>query len=71
MKSKKPICRLCGAPYNEGRRKLGFTVCMDCGEKMAQREMERKRKRTAPLYNKGGYQYITDGDSLKSLNRKV
>lgn len=30
-----------------------------------------KAARTAPAYNKGALQYITDGDNLKTLGRKV
>lgn len=32
-----------------------------------QDEIERKRTRTAPLYNKGAYQYIGDGDDLTKI----
>jgi hypothetical protein len=35
------------------------------------KEIERKKKRTAPIWNKGGYQYITDGEDVKTLGRKV
>jgi hypothetical protein len=40
-------------------------------EKLAQVEIERKKKRIAPLYNKGGLQYITDDMDLTTLGRKV
>ncbi len=40
-------------------------------EAAAQVEIEHKKKRTAPLYNKGGYQYITDGMELDTLGKKV
>ena len=35
-----------------------------------QAEIERKRTRTAPLYSKGGYQYIGDSDYITSIGRK-
>lgn len=34
-------------------------------------EILKKAKRTAPLYSKGGYQYITDGTSLKEIGKKL
>jgi hypothetical protein len=34
------------------------------------REIENKRNRLAPEYNKGAYQYITDGADPKTLGRK-
>ena len=34
-------------------------------------EILRKAARTAPAYNKGALQYITDGDDLKTLGRKT
>lgn len=33
---------------------------MEARERAAQLEREAKKKRTAPVYNKGGYQYLTD-----------
>jgi len=43
---------------------------MEERERLAQEEVERKKLRTAPLYNKGGYQYITDDTDLSDLGRK-
>jgi hypothetical protein len=40
-------------------------------EQAAQEEIERKKKRTAPLYNKGGYQYISDDTDLTTVGRKI
>lgn len=40
-------------------------------EALAQQEIARKKKRIAPLYNKGGLQYITDDMDLTTLGRKV
>jgi len=33
--------------------------------------IRQKAARTAPAYNKGALQYITDGDNLKTLGRKI
>ena len=35
------------------------------------KEIERKKTKTAPAYNKGGYQYITDDCDPTTLGRKV
>ena len=35
------------------------------------KEIERKKTKTAPAYNKGGYQYITDGCDPTTLGRKI
>ena len=64
-------CVTCGEKYSDKRRKLGYRTCLSCGETLASIEADRKNQRTAPLFNKGAYQYITDGDALKSLGRKV
>lgn len=40
-------------------------------EAQAQVEIEKKKKRVAPLYNKGGYQYVTDETDTTTLGRKV
>lgn len=34
-------------------------------------EIEKKKKRVAPAYNKGATQYITDGADPKTLGRKI
>lgn len=40
-------------------------------EQLAQDEKDRKRKRLAPLYNKGPVQYITDDADPKEIGRKL
>uniref|UniRef100_A0AB39CDQ8 Uncharacterized protein n=1 Tax=Pseudomonas phage HRDY3 TaxID=3236930 RepID=A0AB39CDQ8_9VIRU len=40
-------------------------------EQAAQEEIEHKKKRTAPLWNKGGYMYISDEEDPTTLGRKV
>lgn len=39
-------------------------------EALAQEEKDRKRKRLAPLYNKGPYMLITDDADITSIGRK-
>ena len=65
------ICKNCGEEYSDKRKSLGYNICLDCGEHQAIIRKKIKSKRTAPMYNKGAYGYITEGDSLKSLGRKV
>ena len=39
-------------------------------EQEALKEIERKKKRTAPAYSKGGYMYITDGTDPRDIGKK-
>lgn len=39
-------------------------------EQAAQAEIEHKKSRVAPLFNKGAYQYITDEYDTKDIGRK-
>ncbi len=47
-----------------------YTDDMAVREAEAQVEVERKKKRIAPMYNKGAYQYVTDGTDPKDIGRK-
>lgn len=40
-------------------------------EKVAQEEIERKKKCTAPLYAKGPYQYLSGDVDLTTVGRKI
>lgn len=42
---------------------------MEERERLAQEEIERKKLCTAPLYNKGGYQYVTSEEMAKDIGR--
>lgn len=64
-------CTTCDEKFNPKRAALGYTTCLRCGEAAAQKVVLQRRQQTAPLFNKGAYQYITPGDGLKSLGRKV
>lgn len=50
--------------------KVEYTGELAKREEEARKEVEAKKKRVAPLFNKGGYQYITDGTDLKDIGRK-
>jgi predicted nucleic acid-binding Zn-ribbon protein len=62
-------CKECGEEYPDRRRELGYRTCLDCGAAEAYVETVSKSKRTAPLFNKGGYSYITDGTDFRSLGK--
>lgn len=62
------ICKSCN--FNDvpaARVAIGYTVCLECGEQEARRELQRKSKRVAIAFNKGAYQYITPGTNLADL----
>lgn len=40
-------------------------------EALAQKEIERKKKCTAPLWNKGGYMYVSDAEDPTTIGKKV
>jgi hypothetical protein len=59
------LCRECYDPYPLARYRLGYSVCLDCGDAVA-REM--KWCVTIP-YSKGAYQVVNPND-LTQLNPK-
>ena len=56
-------------PVNGGVKNDIMTRLKDEPEAV-QQEILRKARRTAPAYNKGGYQYITEDAELNSLGNK-
>ena len=64
-------CQLCGEEYDLARARLGYTICLDCGEKAAREQIVGKSRCVAQHYNKGGYMYLTPGMDLQSLNKKI
>jgi hypothetical protein len=56
-------------PVNGGHKTDILTKIKDEPESV-QKEILRKARRTAPAYNKGGYQYITEDAELNSLGNK-
>jgi ribosomal protein L37AE/L43A len=65
MSSYKPTCKMCGDEFDARRFKLGYAVCLDCGEEIA----NDKIFTVAPM-NKSNYMMITDMAMLKQLNPK-
>lgn len=62
-------CINCSNEFPLKRKNLGYNTCIDCGDKIAQKEAIRKSKCTAPLFNKGAYQYIGNLDAVKHIGR--
>ena len=49
-------CSECGEDYNIKRAQLGYTTCLDCGDKDANKIAQRRARCSAPAFNKGAYQ---------------
>ena len=62
-------CIECYSEFPNRRLSLGYQTCISCGDKYAVKEANRKSKCTAPLFNKGAYQYIGYIDIVKSIGR--
>ena len=58
-------CNVCGHSVSNKRGKLGYRVCLPCGEEIAF-----LRRFTIACNNKQGYELITDLNDLKTLNPK-
>ena len=62
-----PQCKLCGLIYESQRLRLGYAVCLSCGDEIA--ELKTKRYTVAPMH-KSNYVLITNREDLKGLNNK-
>lgn len=61
-----PICTACNyVRVPPARVKLGYRVCMECGE----REARQVRHTVAPMH-KSNYVLVTDTNDLKGFNNK-
>ena len=63
------ICIECGEDYNPKRAELGYRTCLGCGGKIADIEVARKARCSAPAYNKGAYQYVGTVQAARSVGR--
>jgi len=61
----KTVCRECGDAIATKRLKLGYKLCLFCGEELA-----RQRKFTIAPMHKSNYMLITDRNDLIGLNNK-
>ena len=64
-KQYQPHCKICDESYPLERMKLGYALCLSCGDELA-----KSRKFTIAPLNKSNYVCITDMVMLKQLNPK-
>ena len=64
-----PTCVECGEQFHPRRKELGYLVCLECGDVKAQKSIEHKKKCSAPLFNKGSYQYVSSKEDARWLGR--
>ena len=60
-----PQCKLCGGTYDASRLRIGYAICMPCGDDLATKVI-----RTVAPIHKSNYMLITDPSLLKQLNPK-
>jgi ribosomal protein L37AE/L43A len=65
MKRFIPHCHNCGEEYSTKRWKLGYAVCMPCGERLSKQTI-----RTVVPMHKSNYMMITNMEDLKGINNK-
>jgi ribosomal protein L37AE/L43A len=59
------LCVVCGGFIDHQRYRLGYKLCLPCGEDAA-----KQVKHTIAPINKSNYMYISDLSQLKQLNPK-
>jgi len=64
-----PECIDCGEKFSVKRKQLGYLTCLECGDKSAKKQIEHKRKCSAPLFNKGAYQYVSSREAARWIGR--
>lgn len=65
------LCPICEDEYvSQKRWNIGHHCCLTCGDQEAYEQAKIKAKRVGLNYNKGQYQYITDGADLTELGKK-
>lgn len=63
------FCIACDAEYSNARYQLGYKTCLACGDLAASKIAKQKSRQTAPLFNKGAYQYISSLSQTKFIGR--
>lgn len=59
------ICKECGDAIHPKRVKLGYTLCLECGEEVA-----RQKIFTVVPMHKSNYVAVFNRDDLKGINNK-
>jgi len=62
-----PQCKLCGETYELQRLRIGYAVCLDCGDEIAE---AKARKFTVVPMHKSNYVAIFDRSDLLGINNK-
>jgi ribosomal protein L37AE/L43A len=65
MSKFKPTCKICGEFYEAERLRLGYGVCLTCGDTLA-----KERKFTVVPMHKSNYVACFNRDDLKGINNK-
>ena len=65
VKTYTPRCKICGEPYELGRMKIVFAVCLDCGDEIA-----KERKFCVVPMHKSNYVACFNMEDLKGINNK-
>lgn len=60
-----PQCKLCGDVFAEQRFRLGYAICLSCGDELANKVV-----RTVAPMHKSNYVLVTDRADLVGLNNK-
>jgi ribosomal protein L37AE/L43A len=60
-----PQCKLCGKVYEAARLRIGYAICMSCGDDLASKVV-----RTVAPMHKSNYVMITNRADLVGLNNK-
>ena len=60
-----PQCKLCGDTYDSLRLRLGYAVCLSCGNEIA-----KNVKRTVVPMHKSNLVMITNREDLIGINNK-
>jgi hypothetical protein len=63
------MCVECDEEYPDARKALGYETCLECGQELAQIEIESRKLRIAPAFNKGPIMYITSLEMVKDLGK--
>jgi len=64
------LCAECRGFIPHGRIKLGYRLCLACGETEAKTESKRKASMVQIPFSKGAYQYIHNPEDLRFTNPK-
>jgi ribosomal protein L37AE/L43A len=64
-KQYRPRCKICGEIYPIERMRIGFALCLPCGDELA-----KERKFTIVPMHKSNYVAVTNHLDIKQLNPK-